>query len=123
MSDAHDDDEDRHNRGRRQRDSWRIGREFPVPLMLTMLVQAAAIIWFFAGQAAELRTLGVKVQAIETKIDAVGAKVDQAAVPSALTASRLDFMESRINEMRAGQQENSRRIGSLELKSSASRER
>lgn len=100
--------------GRRERDSWRIGREFPIPLIATMLLQAAAIIWFFAGQAAELRSLGTRMLAMETKIDGLANSVSSAAVPSAQMTLRVEYLEARLNELRSMANDNSRRITSLE---------
>lgn len=104
----------REGTGRRERDQWRLGREFPIPLIVTLILQAAAIIWFFAGQAAELRTLGRQVVAMEAKIDSIATTVNSAAIPSATQTLKIEHLESRINELRTMANDNSRRITALE---------
>ena len=110
--------------GRRNWDGVHLLKWVPfLSLLFLMIMQTIYVTRYVSGLEASNTQLVATVADIRAELKALSGNVAQGAVPSAQMSLRLEYLEARMNEMRATANDNSRRIGSLESHSRAARER
>ena len=82
------------------KERWHVGKEIPLAVVITMILQAAAIVWFAAKMdnqidvnSASISRNGVKIEKADLKIDGL---YDAIAEQNVLNA-RLDVTMQNIN--------------------------
>ena len=82
------------------KERWHVGKEIPLAVVITMILQAAAIVWFAAKMdnqidvnAASISRNGVKIEKADLKIDGL---YDAIAEQNVLNA-RIDVTMQNIN--------------------------
>lgn len=103
--------------GRRALDMAPILKWLPfISLLVLMLGQTVYVTRYVAGIETSNTTLITTVAELKVEMKALSATVNQAAIPSATTTLRIDYLEARLNEQRAAANDNSRRIAQLEAR-------
>lgn len=82
---------------------WHVGREIPVAVMFTLLVQTGGVVWWAANITAKLESLTVQVQELRAvKYTAADAVRDQALLLQRVDSldRRLSIVETQVREVR-----------------------
>lgn len=110
--------------GRREVDGAHLLKWVPfTSLIFLMLVQTIYVTRYVSGLETSNTMLLKTVAALEGKVEALTASVNQGAVPSAQAQWRLDAFDRAITDLRALANDNSRRITAVESRSRVERER
>ncbi len=71
-----------------ERERWHVGKEVPLAMIVGMITQTAAAIWWARGQVATDEALGQRVSALERERDAIR------------SAERMAVIEASIADIR-----------------------
>lgn len=102
------------NGDRRRKDPWDNVKSIAV--LVSLFVVFAGIIASYTSIANAVGGQGKAIESILVEIKDMKAGMAQQQVPSATVTLRVDYIEARINELRAIGNDNSRRLTQLETK-------
>lgn len=111
---------------------WYVQRGIPlIPIatfLLALVIQTVLGVRYISALESEVKAqgrgqvdLGVKVEKLEVKIDAVTASVQQGSVPAALNQRAIADLERQVSSLQVRVAENERRLATETLRSRASR--
>lgn len=113
-----DDDRDHTDRGpgRRPLDlAPPLLRWLPFMTLLTIILgQTVFVTRYVSGIETSNAQLIATVTELKAELKGLSASVSQSAIPSATMTLRIEYVEARVNELRAMANDNSRRITQLE---------
>lgn len=86
---------------REERRGWHVGREIPVALLVTLVLQTGGFIWWMSKIDATVSAQGQAITEVKAKVETVAASTSAAAALPLVTQTRVDSIENQTKELRS----------------------
>lgn len=83
---------------------WHIVRGLPIPALLLLAGQTAAVVWYAAAFASEQKQQAVRLTQVEVQLGKIADAVQASVGPSAVNAARLGQIENALSQVQSRQE-------------------